>query len=71
MDVKAAVALAKNHITDLFAQEGLTNLGLEEVEYDEVREQWRITVGFSRSWDIREGHRYSCRSASCGPIKSS
>jgi hypothetical protein len=51
MDVKAAVALAKNHITDLFAQEGLTNLGLEEVEYDEAREQWRITVGFSRRWD--------------------
>jgi hypothetical protein len=55
MDVKAAVALAKNHITDLFAQEGLTNLGLEEVEYDEVREQWRITVGFSRSWDSQGG----------------
>jgi hypothetical protein len=51
MDVKAAVALAQNHITDLFAQEGLTNLGLEEVEYDEARDQWRITVGFSRSWD--------------------
>jgi hypothetical protein len=51
MDAKSAVELAKNHITDLFAQEGLVNLGLEEVDYDDVGEQWRITVGFSRSWD--------------------
>jgi hypothetical protein len=51
MDAHTAVELAKNHITDLFGQEGLSNLGLEEVEYDDAREQWLITVGFSRSWD--------------------
>jgi hypothetical protein len=51
MDAKSAVELAKNHIADLFAQEGLFNLSLEEVDYDDAREQWRITVGFSRSWD--------------------
>lgn len=51
MDVKAAVDLAKTTVADLFAKEGVINLGLEEVEYDEAREQWRITVGFSRSWD--------------------
>lgn len=51
MDVKEAVDLAKKHVADLFAKEGVVNLGLEEVEYDEAREQWRITVGFSRAWD--------------------
>ena len=39
MDVKEAVTLAKNHITDLFAAEGIINLGLEEVEYDDAHEQ--------------------------------
>jgi hypothetical protein len=51
MDVKEAVGLAKRHVADLFAQEGVTNLGLEEVEYDDARAQWRITLGFSRPWD--------------------
>ncbi len=51
MDAKEAVGLAKRHVADLFAQEGVTNLGLEEVEYDDARQQWRVTVGFSRSWD--------------------
>ena len=49
MDAKAAVDLAKITVADLFAKEGAINLRLEEVEYDESREQWRITVGFSRS----------------------
>jgi len=51
MDVKQAVELAKQHVSDLFSKEGLSNLGLEEVEYDDAHEQWRITVGFTRAWD--------------------
>jgi hypothetical protein len=51
MDVKEAVDRAKATVADLFATEGVINLGLEEMEYDEAREQWRITVGFSRGWD--------------------
>ena len=51
MDVKEAVDQAKRHVADLFSKEGLVNLGLEEVEFDDALEQWRITVGFSRSWD--------------------
>jgi hypothetical protein len=51
MDVKAAVALAKQHISDLFAEEGVKNLGLEEVDYDDDRHVWRVTIGFSRPWD--------------------
>jgi hypothetical protein len=51
MDVKEAVDRAKATVADLFATEGVINLGLEEMEYDEAREQWRITVGFSRNWE--------------------
>ncbi len=51
MDVKEAVGCAKAYVNDLFGSEGIANLGLEELEYDDAREQWRITLGFSRGWD--------------------
>ncbi len=51
MNVKEAVKLAKQHILDLFADENITNLGLEEVEYDEAIQEWTVTLGFSRPWD--------------------
>lgn len=55
MDVKEAVAAAKKYVGELFAQEGITNLGLEEVEFDEQAREWRVTVGFSRPWDTVSG----------------
>jgi hypothetical protein len=51
MDVKEAVAAAKKYVGELFAQEGISNLGLEEVEFDDEAKEWRVTVGFSRPWD--------------------
>jgi hypothetical protein len=51
MDVKQAVASAKKEITELFSDEQLTNLGLEEVELDDQANEWRVTIGFSRPWD--------------------
>jgi hypothetical protein len=55
MDVKEAVAAAKKYVGELFSQEGITNLGLEEVEFDEQAGEWRVTVGFSRPWDSVTG----------------
>jgi hypothetical protein len=51
MDVKEAVKTAKTYVVELFGDEGVTNLGLEEVEFDDTAGVWRITVGFSRPWD--------------------
>ena len=51
MDAKAAVVLAKQRIADLFAEEGIKNLGLEEIDYDDTQQAWRVTIGFSRPWD--------------------
>lgn len=51
MDVKEAVKRAKEEVVALFEEEGVRNLGLEEVEYDSSREEWIITIGFSRPWD--------------------
>lgn len=51
MNVKEAVAHAKAHILDLFADENLTNVGLEEVEFEAQSREWIVTIGFSRPWD--------------------
>lgn len=52
MDVKQAVSKAFQEVQDLFANEQLSNLGLEEVEYDHIKQEWLVTVGFSRPWDF-------------------
>lgn len=54
MDVKEAVRTAKDYIGHLFSDEGLLNVGLEEVDFN--GETWIITLGFSRSWDRRVGN---------------
>ena len=51
MDVKEAVGTAKAYVAELFAGEQITNVGLEEVEFDDMTNGWRITIGFSRPWD--------------------
>ena len=51
MEVKQAVQVAKDHVADLFASEGITDIGLEEIEYDDYENLWQITIGFNRPWD--------------------
>lgn len=51
MNVKDAVQIAIHHVNDLFESEELSNLGLEEVEFDHLENEWVVTVGFSRPWD--------------------
>ncbi len=52
MDVKEAARVARKHIADLFADEDVKHVGLEEVEFDDVAEVWNITIGFSRPWEL-------------------
>ena len=51
IDVKEAALIARNYITDLFSDEKITNVGLEEVKFDIDTDTWKITLGFSRPWD--------------------
>ena len=51
MDAKSAVKVAKSYIADLFQSEGVANIGLEELFFDERHNQWQITIGFSRKLD--------------------
>ena len=53
MNVKEAAARAKEYVADLFAEEGIGNVGLEEIESSTGPDSrvWIVTVGFSRPWD--------------------
>ncbi len=55
MDVKKAVRTAKDYLGDLFEDEQITNVGLEEVVFDDVSNSWKVTIGFSRPWDQKNG----------------
>jgi hypothetical protein len=54
MAAKEAVRRALELAKEIFTDEKITNLGLEEVDYDTARKAWLITVGFSRPWDYRQ-----------------
>lgn len=49
MRVDEAVNTAKTWVSQIMKDEGIINLGLEEVSLD--GEEWRITLGFSRPWN--------------------
>ena len=51
MDAKEAVSTAKKYVQDMFSEERIVNLGLEEVEFDDSDRAWHVTLGFSRPWD--------------------
>ncbi len=50
MDVKEAVQTAKNYVAELFTDETIENIGLEEVEFNDTSNNWEVTIGFSRPW---------------------
>lgn len=50
MEVREAVKMAKEHISELYEGEHIRNVGLEEVVLSGG--VWKVTVGFSRPWDF-------------------
>lgn len=53
MELKDAVKTAKSIIIDLFADEDIDQVGLEEVVYSPTSETWKVTIGFRRPWTKR------------------
>jgi hypothetical protein len=51
MDMKEAIASAKRYVQELYADEGISNLGLEEIELSPGGDGWQVTVAFSRPWN--------------------
>lgn len=49
MDNREAVAAAKAYVKDIYADEGIEFLGLEEIERENGH--WLVTVSFSRPWN--------------------
>ncbi len=49
-----AVRTAKNYVAELFTDETITNVGLEEVVLDDTSNNWEVTIGFSRPWDYEK-----------------
>ncbi len=46
MEVKEAALLAKKYVSSLFADEKVTGIALEEVDFDHDANTWKITIGF-------------------------
>ena len=53
MDLKEAVAVAKQQIGDLFAADAPQNVRLEEFSYDDHLGVWTLTIGFALSAQAR------------------
>ena len=48
IELKDAVRIAKNYIADLYSDEPIADIGLEEVMKDDSGNKWLITIGFIR-----------------------
>ena len=56
MDVRSAVQKARAYLEELFQGEEITDIGLEEVVFDEAADEWSVTIGFARPWDKEKGN---------------
>ncbi len=45
-----AVRKAKEHILELFNDESIAQVGLEELAFKDVEDVWEVTIGFQRLW---------------------
>ena len=50
MEAKQAIQTAKGYLTEVFNDEGIANVRLEEIEFDDYSNEWRITIGFQRTF---------------------
>lgn len=48
MDVKEAVAIARNYFENVFEEEGIGKATLEEIWFDDQKDEWCITMGVRR-----------------------
>jgi hypothetical protein len=54
IDVKEAIRKAKMQVADLLEGEAYSQLGLEEVKYDDRDDRWLITLGLNRPWNVEK-----------------
>jgi hypothetical protein len=54
VDVKEAIRRAKTQVADLLEGEAYSQLGLEEVKFDDRNNKWVITLGLNRPWNVEK-----------------
>jgi hypothetical protein len=57
IDVKKAVGISLKYIQELFADEAITDVTLEEVALSEDSKRWFVTVGFTRELETPLGSK--------------
>jgi hypothetical protein len=57
MNLKEAVAVAKQQVNDLFAPDTPQNMRLEEFLYDDHLAVWTLTIGFALAGQAQEVSR--------------
>ena len=50
MHAHNAVQAAKQYLREVFQDEPIADVGLEEVQFDRANKIWKITLGFFRNW---------------------
>ena len=51
MDVDEAVKIAKQFVAKILKDENVADIGLEEIDFDDKKLTWQITIGYTRPWD--------------------
>ena len=51
MDMKSVATLAKQHIASLYSDEGISDIGLEEICFKDTQQAWLVTVSYSHPKD--------------------
>lgn len=63
MNAREAIDAAKKHFVEIFGDEEISEVGLEEVDFDEDEDVWNITIGFRRPWQRTLKHNLLGESA--------
>jgi hypothetical protein len=68
IDIKEAIRKAKTQVAELLEGEPYQALALEEVKYDQRSNEWLITLGWQRPWDVEKKSQGSSMSAAISGI---
>lgn len=63
MVAREAVQTAKEYILEVFNDEGIDRLGLEELEFRVEDATWEVTIGFRRHWNSAPPPRFALPSS--------
>lgn len=51
MNAEQAIQTARNLVVTFFQDQGISRVGLEELNFDYEEDQWIITIGYERNWN--------------------